>query len=69
MWEINQQLIKHTYELRYSLHALIADAYQKLMMLEELDDSGDIKVDCFLEGQKVVQLQEKIKKLLLEKYF
>ncbi|CAI2161852.1 14256_t:CDS:10 [Funneliformis geosporum] len=39
------QLIKHTYELRYSLHALIADAYQKLMLIEELDDSGEIRVD------------------------
>lgn len=68
-WEINQQLIKCTYELRYSLHALIADAYQKLMMLEELDDSGEIKVDCFLEGKKVQELRKKIEKLLLEKHF
>jgi len=68
-WEINQQLIKCGYELRYSLHALIADAYQKLMTLEELDDSGDIKVDCFLEGKRIVELQEKIKGLLLEKHF
>ncbi|CFW92942.1 Putative Type I restriction-modification system, M subunit [endosymbiont DhMRE of Dentiscutata heterogama] len=70
MWEINQKLIKYNYELRYSLHALIADAYQKLMMLEELDDSGEIQLQsCFLEGKKIVELQQKISKLLLEKHF
>jgi type I restriction-modification system DNA methylase subunit len=70
MWEINQQLIKCSYELRYSLHAIIADAYQKLMMLEELDDSGEIKLqNCFIEAQKITELQKKIAGLLLEKHF
>ena len=70
MWEINQQLIKKTYELQSSLHMIIADAYHKLMVLEELDDSGSIQLqNCFIEGQKLVELQEKIKGLLLEKYF
>ncbi|CAG8679660.1 46129_t:CDS:2, partial [Gigaspora margarita] len=65
--KINQQLIKYTYELRYSLHALIADAYHKLMMLEEMDDSGEIQLQsCFVEGQRITELQNKIRDLLLE---
>lgn len=71
MWEINQQLIKHTYELRASLHMLIADAYHKLMFLEDINsEEGEIQLqNCFLEGKKVQELQEKIRQLLLEKHF
>ena len=70
-WEINQQIIKHTYELRYSLHALIADAYHKLMVLEDINsEEGEIQLqNFFVEGKRVAELQEKIRKLLLEKYF
>lgn len=71
MWEINQQLIKHTYELRYSLHCIIADAYQKLMNLEDImSEEGEIQLQsCFVEVKKLVELQKKIRDLLIEKTF
>lgn len=69
-WEINQQLIKHTYELRSSLHLLIADAYHKLMLLDDINSlEGEIEANCFMEEKKIVELQQKIRDLLLEKYF
>ena len=40
------------------------------MLMEELDDSGEIQLQsCFVEAKRVTELQKKIRDLLLKKHF
>ena len=72
--EIDKKLVRHTYELRYSLHLLIADAYRRLLDLDSVEAMMDEERNAPLanilgDGKRVVELQKEIQDLMLEKYF
>ncbi|CAG8437520.1 6960_t:CDS:2 [Ambispora leptoticha] len=72
--EIDKKLVRCAYELRYSLHLLIADAYNKLLNLDKFEEMENQERDAPLanllgERERIEYLQKKIQDLMLEKYF